>query len=77
MRYRLANRYSYQFENQSGYLDHALATKEMNNYISGTTIWHINADEPTVLDYNVEIQVGRAASASMWERPIVRPITIR
>ncbi len=50
------NRYSYQFDEQSGYLDHALASKELEKYISGTTIWHINADEPTVLDYNVEFK---------------------
>jgi uncharacterized protein len=52
----VANRYSYQFGDQSGYLDHALASKELNPYISGTTVWHINADEPTVLDYNVEFK---------------------
>ncbi len=52
----LANRYSYQFDEYSGYLDHALASKELNPYISGTTIWHINADEPTVLDYNLEFK---------------------
>ncbi|HEV2829766.1 MAG TPA: ExeM/NucH family extracellular endonuclease, partial [Pyrinomonadaceae bacterium] len=54
----VAARYSYQFGNQSGYLDHALATKELDKYISGTTIWHINADEPTVLDYNLEFKSG-------------------
>jgi predicted extracellular nuclease len=52
----VADRYSYQFDEQSAYIDHALASKELNNYISGTTIWHINADEPTVLDYNVEFK---------------------
>ncbi|MBC8032046.1 MAG: ExeM/NucH family extracellular endonuclease [Pyrinomonadaceae bacterium] len=52
----MANRYSYQFDEQSGYLDHAMATKELNTYITGTTIWHINADEPTVLDYNTEFK---------------------
>ncbi|MDQ3009490.1 MAG: ExeM/NucH family extracellular endonuclease, partial [Acidobacteriota bacterium] len=50
------DRYSYQFGNYSGYLDHALATKELASFVSGATIWHINADEPTILDYNVEFK---------------------
>jgi len=53
-----ANRYSFQFDSASGYLDHALATKELDNYVSGVTIWHINADEPTVVDYNVEFKTA-------------------
>ncbi len=48
------NRHAYQFGNRSGRLDHALATKELSIRVSGATIWNINADEPIVLDYNVE-----------------------
>jgi hypothetical protein len=46
--------YSYVFMGQSGYLDHALASSELVGQISGITDWHINADEPRVLDYNME-----------------------
>lgn len=46
--------YSYNFEGQSGYLDHALASHTLTPQVGGATIWHINADEPPVLDYNVE-----------------------
>jgi len=49
-----ADRYSYQFGNESGELDHAMATKTMTQQITGAAIWHNNADEPIVLDYNVE-----------------------
>jgi len=49
-----ANRHAYQFSNRSGRLDHAFASKELSISVSGATIWHINADEPIVLDYNVE-----------------------
>ncbi|ARS51749.1 ExeM/NucH family extracellular endonuclease [Kushneria konosiri] len=46
--------YSYSYDGQWGSLDHALASASMNEQITGTTTWHINADEPTVLDYNTE-----------------------
>jgi predicted extracellular nuclease len=50
----LAERYSYVFDGQSGYLDHALATGSLSGQVRGATVWHINADEPRVLDYNTE-----------------------
>jgi len=43
--------YSYIFDGQLGYLDHALASSSMAAYVTGTTHWHINADEPSALDY--------------------------
>lgn len=48
--------YSYVFDGQSGYLDHALATSTLTDQTVGATEWHINADEPTVLDYNEEFK---------------------
>ena len=48
--------YSYVFEGQSGYLDHALASRSLAAKATGATDWHINADEPIVLDYNVEFK---------------------
>ena len=45
-------RYSYVFSpGQSGYLDHALTSSSLADSVTGTTIWHINADEPAFLDY--------------------------
>lgn len=46
--------YSYLFGGQWGALDHALGSASLGAQVSGATKWHINADEPTVLDYNVE-----------------------
>ena len=51
-----ANAYSYVFQGQSGYLDHALATSTLTDQATGATEWHINADEPIALDYNVEFK---------------------
>ena len=46
--------YSFVFEGQSGYLDHALASRSLARQITGVAEWHINADEPVALDYNEE-----------------------
>jgi hypothetical protein len=48
--------YSYVFNGESGYLDHALATPSLAPQVSGVTDWHINPDEPTVLDYNTNFK---------------------
>ena len=44
--------YSYVFDGQWGYLDHALASPSLASQVTGVAEWHINADEPSVLDYN-------------------------
>jgi predicted extracellular nuclease len=48
--------YSYVFDGQWGYLDHALASQSLKEQVTGTTTWHINADEPPVLDYNTDFK---------------------
>ena len=44
--------YGYLFDGQLGYLDHALATASLATQVTGANEWHINADEPQLLDYN-------------------------
>jgi predicted extracellular nuclease len=44
--------YSFNFFAESGYLDHALSSSSLLANITGVADWHINADEPRVLDYN-------------------------
>lgn len=51
--------YSFVFEGQSGALDHALASPSMLSQVRSAEEWHINADEPRVLDYNVEFKSAR------------------
>ncbi len=46
--------YSYVYYGQAGYLDHALASDSLKDQVTGVASWHINADEPSVLDYNTE-----------------------
>ena len=45
------DRYTYVFDGARGVLDHAFATPELSAQITGAAIWHINADEPDLLDY--------------------------
>ena len=45
--------YSYVFDGQTGYLDHALANATLKPQITGVDIWHINADEPSLIDYDM------------------------
>ena len=48
--------YSYQFDGSSGRLDHALTTPAMSARIKNAVEWHINADEPAQIDYNLEFK---------------------
>jgi predicted extracellular nuclease len=49
-------RYSYIFDGTAGYLDHAISTPGFSDQVTGATIWHINTDEPSVIDYNTEFK---------------------
>lgn len=46
--------YSYLFGGESGYLDHALASSALSTQVTYAMEWHINADETTLFDYNME-----------------------
>ena len=46
--------HSYVFNGARGHLDHALTAASLATQITGAATWHINADEPSHLDYNLE-----------------------
>jgi hypothetical protein len=54
--YQGEDAYGYLFDAQLGYLDHALANGALEPDVTGTTIWHINADEPDLLDYDTSFK---------------------
>ncbi|HKX68560.1 MAG TPA: ExeM/NucH family extracellular endonuclease, partial [Intrasporangium sp.] len=54
--------YSYVFDGQWGYLDHALASSSAEEQVTGVAEWHINADEPSVLDYNTDFKTPNLQS---------------
>jgi len=45
--------YGYVFDGQAGYLDHALSTGTLTPQVTRAVEWHINADEPDILDYDM------------------------
>jgi predicted extracellular nuclease len=58
-----ARGYSYVFDGQWGYLDHALASPSLEPQVADLLEWHVNADEPSVLDYNSNFKsAGQLAS---------------
>jgi predicted extracellular nuclease len=48
--------YSFVFDGQWGYLDYALGSATVTDQVAGVVEWHINSDEPTVLDYNTDFK---------------------
>jgi predicted extracellular nuclease len=57
--------YSYTFDGQAGYLDHALAGASLAGQVTGAADWHINSDEPDVLDYDTSFKP--AAQDALYE----------
>jgi predicted extracellular nuclease len=48
------DRYTYVFGGETGALDHSYASASLKSQVSGVSVWHINSDEPTALDYNTD-----------------------
>ena len=46
--------YTFLFDGQPGSLDYALATESLAGRVAGAAVWHINADEARIHDYNLE-----------------------
>ena len=67
--------YSYVFDGESGYLDYALASASLTGQVSGVGEWHINADEPIVLDYNTNFKSPGQVDQPVRPEPVpgVRP----
>jgi len=57
--------YSYLFDGQLGTLDYILATRSILNRVEGVTVFHINADEPDILDYDTSFK--RPAQDALYE----------
>jgi predicted extracellular nuclease len=51
--------WTYVFRGESGTLDHALATSSLAGQVTAAAAWHINAEEPSVLDYNDDFKSER------------------
>ncbi|XOV79426.1 MAG: ExeM/NucH family extracellular endonuclease [Aestuariibacter sp.] len=56
--------YSYVFRGESGQLDHALGNDLLLDAVVDVIEWHINTDEPRILDYNTEYKT--AEQIDLW-----------
>jgi predicted extracellular nuclease len=54
--------YSYVFDGQWGYLDYAFGSASVQPQVAGVYEWHINSDEPSVLDYNTNFKTANLQS---------------
>jgi len=73
---REANPYSYVFDGETGYLDHALTSAGMNPQVADVSHWHINADEPSFLDYNLEFKPQDLYTSAPWRSSDHDPVII-
>jgi len=73
---KTAGNYGYGFDGLYGSLDHVFVNEELDSLITGVTTWHINSDEPRVLDYNTENKPGGAYSPSPFRSSDHDPIII-
>jgi predicted extracellular nuclease len=71
-----ATAYSYVFDGQVGYLDHALANGTMASQVTDVTQWHINADEPPVIDYDQDFNPPGYYSANPYRSSDHDPVLI-
>ncbi len=68
--------YSYVYYGQSGSLDHAFATPGLAKRVTGLATWHINADEPSWLDYNMEYKPENVFDTSPFRSSDHDPVLI-
>ncbi|MEY4530477.1 MAG: hypothetical protein RLZZ156_1198, partial [Deinococcota bacterium] len=61
--------YSYAFDGAWGSLDHALGSTSLTTQLAGAAKWHINADEPTSLDYNTQLDPSAIVSNKVIKTP--------
>jgi predicted extracellular nuclease len=57
-----AEAYSYLFDGQLGYLDHALSNPSLASQVIGVADWHVNADGVPLFDYNDDVLDAGEAS---------------
>ena len=72
----VAERYTYVFGGETGALDHGYASSTLKTQVSGVNVWHINADEPTVIDYNTEFKTDDRYAATAFRASDHDPVIV-
>lgn len=62
--------YTYVHDGQAGTLDYALASESLAPQVRGVAVWHINADEPDLVDYRLRYK--RRAQAALYAEDAFR-----
>ncbi|MEL6456991.1 MAG: ExeM/NucH family extracellular endonuclease [Cyanobacteria bacterium J06621_15] len=68
--------YSYIFDGEAGYLDHALANSTLTAQVTGATEWHINTDEPEVINYDQDFNPAGYYTANAYRSSDHDPVLI-
>jgi predicted extracellular nuclease len=68
--------YSYVFDGAAGRLDSAIASVSLSARTTGAVEWHINADEPFVIDYNLEFKPQDLYSATPYRSSDHDPVVL-
>ena len=71
-----AMRYSYVFNGETGALDQAHASNSLKAQVTGVNVWHINSDEPIVLDYNTELKTDDRYAATPFRASDHDPVIV-
>ncbi|WP_062378999.1 ExeM/NucH family extracellular endonuclease [Demequina pelophila] len=76
----LGGGYSYVFDGQWGSLDYIFASASMVEQVTGAEHFHINADEPSALDYNIwvdnDYQIDALFAADMYRTSDHDPLLV-
>ncbi|MEX0729590.1 MAG: ExeM/NucH family extracellular endonuclease [Aquisalimonadaceae bacterium] len=68
--------YTYVFQGEAGMLDYIFASPDLAGDVSGATIWHINADEPSFLSYDGRGGRSAAGANAPWRSSDHDPVII-
>jgi predicted extracellular nuclease len=78
-----ASGYSYVYDGAAGRLDEVFASRSLSARVTGVAEWHVNADEPALLDYTLAFRAPACAtcapdrySATPWRASDHDPVVI-
>ncbi|WP_234996552.1 ExeM/NucH family extracellular endonuclease [Demequina sp. NBRC 110054] len=54
--------YSYVYDGEVGYLDYVMSSETLSSQVTGATEWHINSDEPDIVDYDTSYKSDAQAA---------------
>ena len=70
------NSYSYVFQGAVGTLDHALISSTYASNVLLAEPWHINADEPTIFDYNLDFNAAEMYAPDVFRASDHDPLCV-